>query len=249
MSDTSPPPVRYFYGLQPRWLRWDRLYRVYAGGGMLAGAYVAGQVYDGPSAAAQLQQVGPLVRPLVRRRFARRRQREALYDSVSPFGPELLAHDPRNFQLPRADVARTRFRRNRSLWTPFNVGSVEFHLGDGRRWRFILVGDQDPDAVLDLVRGFDPAVEVTGTANPRRRPRPLSPAGRRRLHAVLAVWLLGAAALFGWAAWAGVGANPLHLPLAVANAVLGVWSLVTACRPPRGRAAPAAEPDRGESSP
>jgi hypothetical protein len=36
----------WFYGLEPRWFRWDRLYEVYILGDRITGAYLAGQVYD-----------------------------------------------------------------------------------------------------------------------------------------------------------------------------------------------------------
>src|SRR5262249_50669798 len=125
MTDAGLQPERFFYGLQRRWLSSDRLYRVYVCDKMLAGAYIAGQLYDEQSAALQLQQLALFLRPLVWRRLEQRRERETLYDSVDPFGPSLLGHDQRNFQIVRSDVARTRFRRNRSLWCPFNVGRVE----------------------------------------------------------------------------------------------------------------------------
>jgi hypothetical protein len=153
--------TRFFYGLQPRWLSWDRLYRVYVCDRMLAGAYVAGQFYDEPSAAIQLQLLGLFLRPLVRRWLAQRQEREAMYDVADPFDPSLLNYDRRNFQVPRSEVTRTRFRRNRSLWTAFNVGVVELELVDSTRMRFLLVGDQQPDEVLDLMREFDPDIEVS----------------------------------------------------------------------------------------
>jgi hypothetical protein len=232
MGDGDRSPARFFYGLQPRWLRWDRLYRVYVCEAALAGAYVAGQIYDEPSAAVQLQQLGPLVSPIVRGRLARRHEREMRYDGLDPFGADMLAQDPRNFHLPRTEVVRARFRRSRSLWTAFNVGSVELELQDGTKRRFILVGDQDPDTVFGLVREFDPRVELTGRPNQRQRPASLAPVSRRLQFALLAVFLFGCAALLGYAAWAGVGPpSPILWPLAVANLALGgrclVWALMT----------------------
>jgi hypothetical protein len=39
-----------FYGLQACWFRPDRLFKIYVSTDVLAGAYVAGQLYDGAAA-------------------------------------------------------------------------------------------------------------------------------------------------------------------------------------------------------
>lgn len=195
---------------------------------MLAGAHVAGQFYDQRSAALQLQQLGPFLPPPVRRYLARRREQESLYDSFDPFGPELLWKDPRNFQIPLSALARTRFQRNRSLRAPFNVGVVELELVDGTKRRLILVRDQEPDAILELVRRFDPATVVTGTPNPLSHPKPMSTAGKRLYFELLAGFLIASGVFFGCAAWAGVVPNPAYWPLAAVNILLGGWCLVKA---------------------
>jgi hypothetical protein len=187
----------------------------------------------------------PHPRPLVGRLLAGRRDREALYDSIDPFGPELPAQDARNFRIPRSDVAQTRFRRNRSLWTPSNVGSIEIRTSDGAVRRLILVGDQNADAILDLIRRFDPATEVTG--RPTVRHKPLTSAGRRVWYGLLAVLLFGAGGLFGYAAWAGMGApNLLRWPLAVGSLVAGGWCFARVLRDSdvRSESDTAAESDR-----
>jgi hypothetical protein len=238
MTDGGEQPARFFYGLQPRWLSWDRLYRVYVSDKMLSGAYIAGQLYDEQSAALQLQQLGLFLRPLVRRRFAQRQEREAMYDAVDPFGPLLLSHDKRNFQIARSDVVRTRFQRNRSLWAPFNVGAVELELLDGTTLRFILVGDQQPDDILRIIQRFDPAVEVSGKPNPLARPKPMSPGGKRFYFAMLACLFLGFGGLFGYVAGAGLAPDPMHWPLAIVNAFMGIWCLVKAWKIPENRPEP-----------
>jgi len=161
MTGHEEPTARFFYGLQPRWTSGDRLYRVHVSSEMMAGASIAGQFYDEESAFHQLQHFSVFVLPLIRRGVARRWEREAFYDGIDPFGPALLEQDARNFQLRRSEVARTRFRKKRSLWTPLNVGVVVLECLDGTTRRFILVGDQEPDAVLELIQVFDPDVEVT----------------------------------------------------------------------------------------
>jgi hypothetical protein len=225
----------FFFGLQSRWLSSDRLYRVYVSDRMLAGAYIAGQIYDEQSAAVQLQQLGLFLRPLVRRRLAQRREREAIYDSINPFGPSLLNLDQRNFQILRSDVARTRLRQNRSLWAPFSVGVAEVELFDGKTWRLIVVGDQEPDEVLKLMQRFDAAIEVTGKPNPRPRPTPMSPAGQRFRFVFFAVLLLGFATWFAYTAIAGVAPGPTHVLLVIVNIVAGAWCLVKAWTVPRNQ--------------
>jgi hypothetical protein len=222
----------FFYGLQPRWLSWDRLYRVYVSDKGLRGAYIAGQCYDERSAMIQLQQMHLLFRPLVRRWLQQRQERESLYDSVNAFGPSMLQLDWRNFHIARADVMRTRFRRNRSLWTPFNVGTVELELLDGITQRLILAGEQESDTVLSLMQRFDPGIEVTGKSKPMPRPRTpksISPAGKRRYYLLMASLLLGFGTLFAYAALAGVARNPIfYLVMAAVNALAGGWCLVRA---------------------
>jgi hypothetical protein len=241
VTDAGRQPDAFFYGLQPRWLSGDRLYRVYVSDKMLVGAYVAGPLYDEQSAALQLQQLGPFLRPLVRRRLAQRLERETLYDSLDPFAQSLLDFDPLNFQVLRSDIARTRFRRNRSLWTRYNVGVVELELLDGTTRRLILVGDQQPDDVLRLMQAFDAAIEITGKPNPLPRPKPMSPAGQRFLFVLLAGLLIGFAALFSYVAVAGVAHNPTLLPVAVVNVLAAGWCLVQAWRVPNNRPKPVEE--------
>ena len=150
-----------------RWARrtmQDRFYRIYVSDKLLAGAYVAGQFYDERSARLQLQQAALFFGPFVRRCLIRRQEREAFYDSSDPFSPPFLEHDQRNFQIERMVVARTRLRRRRSLWTPINAGVLELELLDGSIRRFILAGEQHADDVLELLRTFDPWIEVSGKA-------------------------------------------------------------------------------------
>lgn len=232
MKDDKGQPAPFFYGLQPRWLSWDRLYRIYVSDKMVAGAYIAGQIYDEQSATVQLQQMRSLLRPIVRRRLAQRCERETLYDAHDPFGPSFLGHDARNFQILRSDVAQVRFRRNRSLRTRFNVGSVELLFLDGSTNRLILVGDQDPGTVMSLMQVFDAAMEVTGKPNPLPRPKPISATRKRTLLLRLAGLFICFGALFVAVAVAGVASNPAYIPIAVVNALAGGWCLLRAWRIP-----------------
>lgn len=142
-----------FYGLQPRWTGWDRLFKIYALPDAIAGAYIAGQVYDEASGRAQLIApagiLGLFMVPWVRRMVRRRQEREASYASLDPGSDEFLAVDSRNFVIERADVEHVTIRRRRALWTwgATNSGTIEFALWGGVKRRFILIGEQDTDGV------------------------------------------------------------------------------------------------------
>jgi hypothetical protein len=185
------PIEPFFYGFQPHWLSWDRVYRIYASERLLAGAFIAGQLYDEQAATILLQQSWRFLRPVIRRRLAQRRKREALYDSIDPFTACLLVQDARNFQMPKCDVAWTRLVTDRSWWTPFNAGIVEIGLRSGAKVRFILVGGQNRGEVLQIMERFDPAIEVTGKPRPRGVSRPTARAGWRSAVAKAATSLLG----------------------------------------------------------
>lgn len=228
-NDDKPSPY-FFYGLQAHWLSRDRLYRVYVSDKMIAGAFIAGQIYDERLAALMFQSLTLLFRPLIRHCLARRQEREAFYDTVDPFGPDFLDLDPRNFQLQRTDVARTWFRRNRNWHMPFNLGTVELELLDRTKRRFILLEKQEPEAVLQLMRTFDPATEATGKPNPWQH-KPMTPTEKRLFYAVMALVLLGTGVLLGYVQLAGFGRNPFfYLLMAVINVLAGAWCAVQACK-------------------
>jgi hypothetical protein len=146
-----------FYGLQPKWTSWDRLYKLFVLPKGLAGAYVAGQVYDETSGRIQLVRpaglLGPLMALWVKRIVQRRAEREERYNRILPGSPEFLAADPRNFVLPVDVVERATISCRRSLWVmgTNKGGSVELALYSGTRLRFLLVNDQDPVQAAGLL--------------------------------------------------------------------------------------------------
>ena len=230
MANDDQQTAPYFYGLQPYNFSRDRLYRVYVSEKMLVGAYVAGQIYDEHSAAIHFQHASLFFRPLVRYWLTKRLERETLYDSLDPFGSSFMEQDPRNFRILRSEVARTRFRRNRSRWTRFNVGVVEIELLVGVKRRFILVGDQPPDAIMQLMLEFDPELEITGKPNPLPLPKPISPAAQRRSFVVLGFFLIALSVLIGYLALTRVPPRPTDWPLVVFNLMAAIWTFVMAWR-------------------
>jgi hypothetical protein len=241
MAVDTVQALGFFNGLQPRALRADRLFRIYVSPKMLAGAYLAGQIYDEQSAALQLQSAGLFLYPLVRRWLARRREREALYDTLNPFSPLFLEQDARNFHIPRSEVARTHLRRNRSLWTAFNVGKVEVEFLDGSVRRFILVGYQQVEEIFSLMKTFDPDIEATGKSKSLPQPKGLAPAQRQLLLVLMGLMLLGFAIFFGYAWWGGRGNAPKLLPLAIVNSLAAIWCFLMAWRTGRNKPRPGGE--------
>lgn len=191
------------YGLDARWLNWDRLYKIYVATDCLCGAYIAGQVYDQDSATANLQNFCLLFRRSVNRSFQRREDREARYEGMDPTSREFLAQDNRNFHIRRREVIDITVNRRRSLWTPNNIGIVNIELRDGKLRRFILVGDQDADAIAKTLRLFHP--ETTAVGESSRLPKKREP---RRLDwirsAFMSAVFLGFAILFICLALLGV---------------------------------------------
>lgn len=160
-----------FYGLDPRWFTWDRLYRIYVTSDRLCGAYVAGQIYDERSASIQLQSSYLFLRGRVQRSLQRRKDREERYDTMDPTDGAFLAEDSRNFHIYRNHVIKITVNRKRSLWTAYNVGTVNIELGDGRIQRFILVGDHDADAITETLRAFFPDTDAVGKSSPLPKKR------------------------------------------------------------------------------
>jgi hypothetical protein len=219
--------VPFFHGLQPRWLRWNRLYRIYMSNGAIAAAYVAGEVYDARSARVQLQGLYPFLSSVVTRRLTARKRREAFYDRTDPWSADFLLADPRNFRITRSEVLRSRMRRNRSLWTPDNLGSWELEMVDGKTRRFIVIGGQDQERICELLRVFDRRVEITGSPPPRRKPA--TPGQRKLAKAVMFLTLSAFGCWFGAIALFGKIKPALRCEfcvLAMLNFAVAAWMLI-----------------------
>ncbi|MSU78889.1 MAG: hypothetical protein EXS16_12440 [Gemmataceae bacterium] len=149
----------FFYGLQPRWFGWDRLFKVYLLRDGIAGAYLAAQIYDEASGMVQLVKpagiAGPLMKLWVHRLVRKRAERENRYNSLDPGSAEFLAADSKNFLLHSDDVEQVVINPNSSLWTGrANSGSVRFILRSGRQTRVILVNEQDVRQIEQALNGI-----------------------------------------------------------------------------------------------
>jgi hypothetical protein len=103
--------------------------------------------------------LGFLFLPLIRKLARQRLEKETYYDELDPCGPEFLDIDRRNFRIKVDVIRKVVVSKGRSLmWAPHSVGTLDFHVEDRHRWRFILVGEQDIEGIRLL---FDVlAVEI-----------------------------------------------------------------------------------------
>lgn len=151
--------MQYFYGLHPRWFQWDQLFRIYVTPDRLCGAYIAGQIQDEKTAALQLQSLRFLAQAYIRRVVKQRADRESLYDRIDPSGEAFLETDKRNFHILRTEICKCTISDKPRLWTPKNTGTVTLIMRSGTQKQFILVGQQDPQALAELLKSFDPTLK------------------------------------------------------------------------------------------
>ena len=209
-----------FYGLDPHWFKSDDLYKIYVIPDCLCGGHIAGQVYDKRSAAVQLRSFYVLFRGRVQRAFECRRTRESRYDAMGPATPEFLAEDVRNFQIHRTHVVSVTVDRKRSLWTPYNVGTVSIELGTGDLRRFILVGEQGVGAIAETLRSFHPETAIVGDSTPL-------PKNRRPQRHAWARFVIMSANFLGFAVLCFAGAfwRVQNLPLLLLGA-FNLWAAI-----------------------
>src|SRR5215471_14557433 len=134
MGDHSTPAAVWFLAVEQRFWR-DRLYRVYVGDNFIAGARVAGVVYDEMSFMLTGAGAHWLTRGLLagwkKRKFAERKAREAFYDSVDAAQEDLRAFDPQNFHYSANDIVRLSFRFNNSSEIASATGTIRLTTFDG----------------------------------------------------------------------------------------------------------------------
>lgn len=134
-----------FYGLQPRWLGGDHLYHIFITSRAFCGAKVAGQFYDEQSAETQLNPLGILAVPIIKRLLRKRKEKSRIYDSIDPMSSAFLEADKNNFRILKEEVRHILINRKRSWWTAStpNSGTIKFVMLDGKTRKFILIGIQD----------------------------------------------------------------------------------------------------------
>lgn len=227
----------FFYGLEPRWLTWDRLYMVIVTRDALSGAWIAGQLYDHTAARLQLQQAYLFLGGWVRRKLGQRAVREQEYERMDPLSSDFLNRDRRNFCIFNKQILNITVNRKRSLWAAHSVGTVNVSLATGETKKFILIAGQDPDQVAEMLRRIHPATRIEGTAPAKPLAMEGNPARRRRFYVLCTAAFLFFAGCFAYAA---VQRNdPGQWVGAVLNLLGAVYCGVRAAmRPERANALP-----------
>ena len=152
----------YFYGLENS----NGLYKIYVTEGSLCGAKVAGSIYD-EATARQITYhfglLGMLFHKKVAASYIRKRQeKEKEYDQMEPGSQSFLNADKVNFSLGSGGITRAVVNHKRSGLKNILQSSpaVELHLTDGKKRRFVLIGDQSADYVRNLIVRVIPNVEI-----------------------------------------------------------------------------------------
>ena len=141
-----------FYALEPRWLTRDFFYKIYVTERDLRGVLLGRQVYDENSAFRQMIGPAQIFAPLMRRWADRILEnicrREEYYDGIVLVSDAFLEHDPRNFQIFKADILSLRANSKKRLWTGFSkIGGTLWLQTSDRSREWIIVGDQDLNSI------------------------------------------------------------------------------------------------------
>jgi hypothetical protein len=237
MGDDSTPAVDWFLAVEDRVLR-HRLYRVYVGENFLAGARIAGKVYD-ENSFLFFGGCHWLTRRLLaawkKRKFAERKAREAFYDGVDPAAQDLRAFDPENFHYSANDIVRLSFRFNNSSEIASATGTIRLTTFDGPTRTLTAINYIEPDVVIKLLRSIHPRIEVEGELGYKSiLHREQSFARDHTLNAGICCIVLGAMVFIFWATgfWPGLGG----LRVAVFLPLAGLWSLRRFWRMPKAAA-------------
>ena len=227
MGDDSAPAAVWFLAVEQRFWR-DRLYRVYVGENFIAGARVAGLVYDEMSFLLTGAGAHWLTRGLLagwkKRKFAERKAREAFYDGIDPAQQDLRAFDPQNFHYSANDIVRLGFRFNNSSEIASATGTIRLTTFDGPTRTLTAINYIEPAVVIKLLRSLDPRLEVEGQLGYQSiRQREQAVARDHALNGGICCIVLGALVGIAWATgfWPGLGG----LRVAVFLPLVGLWSL------------------------
>lgn len=152
----------YFYGMESG----GKLYKVYVTEGALCGAKVAGQVYDAKSAhmmTFHFGLLGMLFNKKVGAHYAKKREEaEAKFDAMEAGGPVFLTADKANFSLGQSAIARIEINPKRTGLKNMlkSEAGVEVHLSDGKKRRFVLIGEQNVEYISSLLTRVVPSTTL-----------------------------------------------------------------------------------------
>lgn len=155
-------PLRSFYGVALRLLGPNGFYKLLVEDGVISGARIGGQVFDRVSA-SQFRGLTLLVMPYIKRSLWKRREAEVRCDATTPGSVEFMSLDRRNFRYEARKIEKIVLNKGRSANVDFkNSGKIGFHLADGSKRNFYLMGKVEIEEVADLLGGAGIKVEVTG---------------------------------------------------------------------------------------
>lgn len=152
----------HFYGSESG----GKLYKIYVTDGALCGAKVAGQIYDEQTARVVTMQFGLLGMLLggiyAKRAIKKREATEANYDAMEAGGPPFLTADKVNFSLGPAKISKIEINGKRKGVKNMlkSQAAMEVQLADGKKRRFMLVGDQNIEYIRNLVSKIVPATSI-----------------------------------------------------------------------------------------
>jgi hypothetical protein len=144
--------MKAFFALEPRWLGRDRFYKIYLTDHDLRGALIGRQVYDKRSAHCQLiapaQIFAPLMMLWADRILKKVHQREQSYDGMVLSSHDFTKENRLNFLIYRHDILGVCIDRKKRMWTSYsNAGTLRLETRDHSEREWIIVGDQDIDAI------------------------------------------------------------------------------------------------------
>jgi hypothetical protein len=152
----------HFYGMEGG----TKLYKIYVTDGALCGAKVAGQIHDEKSARVITMQFGLLGMLLgniyAKRAVKKREETEASYDAMEAGGPPFLTADKVNFSLGPAKISKIEINGKRKGVKNIlkSEPALEMQLADGKKRKFMLIGDQNIEYIRNLVSKVVPATSI-----------------------------------------------------------------------------------------
>jgi hypothetical protein len=141
-----------FYALEPHAFASDRYFKIYVTDRDLRGVLLGGQIYD-EDAAFRISLSAPVLAPLIKlwtdRSLRNVRRRELEYDGMDLSTDGFLAQGRRNFRIAKAEIADASLDRKKRRWGGRGeiAGTLRLRLQDRTAREWIIVGDQDVDAI------------------------------------------------------------------------------------------------------
>jgi hypothetical protein len=184
-AEISICPMTSFYALEPHGLV-SRFFRIHITEHDLRGVWIGGQIYDEDSAyraTLSAQLLAPLIKLWTDRCLRQVRLREHEYDGMNlTASDDFLRRDRRNFLIPKAEMVELRGDRKKRLHTSYSeiAGTLRLRLRDGTRREWIIVGEQNLDAIAASLGPAGLQADLPPAPVPRYEVAPAEPAAPPR---------------------------------------------------------------------